>query len=1771
MSLSDSIHRLISDNEPGTAILMTDYLVVGSGYGGSVAALRLASAGQDVTMLERGREYAAGDFPYDESDIPSHVRLVRNRSDSQGYSDALFNIYTGNETDVLVGSGLGGTSLINANVAERPRDKVFDNWPQEYRNPRVLDDAYQAVDKHLSIGPSQGSDDLGKYQALKKLNAALDKQWHTKSEVRPANIAVQYESGPNNAGVHQNACTECGNCVTGCNVGAKGTLDRNLIPLAVSRGLEVYTNVTVTDLKREPDETHSWVVSVKATVQTPGSIRDEIYVIRAKNVILAAGTLGTNEILLRSARLGHLDFSKRLGEKFSTNGDGLVMSYGHESKVGALADAEQKSPPQKVGPTINGITETETLKTFSSSTNLTIEDAAIPAGITRFFNEAVISSAMLQRLGNRKLPAYIADNKIDPIAASGRGAEHSQALLIMGEDGSEGKLKLDDPDDPMGSTVNIDFPNVHHNQALTSANYIIKKEDRCTGLDGAQYVPNPLWQLLPADAANVMDGELPGGRAVTVHPLGGCAMGDDIDSGVVNASCQVYKSGAGKTDTYDGLYVMDGSVLPTAIGINPFMTISALAWHNAGKLVETSDSDEPALARFAEAWDVPERPQRADKLVRFTVREQLVGPLSNILPSLQAHPHAIRLTQKDGLVLYVEAEIPDTDAWLDQSVPFCATAKIYANPWSEDEVNKLFPYGVKPDLLTDEHLVAELSGGFHFLPEDDFTWWTDVSGGVSAICAYFRKREPCTRFLKILASGLLKQRKPQIDRRPVWAKLKDKILKYPRYAVTFWNVAVMQSRYRRMVYKFSSDELELAGEKIPAEPRLWPALLNLESTITDKASGETASAVLEVNADFLLDAGLLKLRQAPSLPSGAFAAMSIGGLFARSIFATNFWEFGGAPYPDEAVQQQTDPIPIPANGTTISPQLTKLATPLRRDDNTTYDLLMIRYENPGKPPALLLHGLAQGSQIYWTDTLDKNLASYLYEAGYDVWLADFRLTNHDVGLPDLDWTMDEIAEFDIPAMVNHVTGVTGQSTYIFAHCVGACTTAMSVLAGYLDTEKIAGAAFNAIHPWTITSPANKVRSKIGSFYRDWIKTSYLDPIPSPNDGAFQNALDRGAYAISKIEELEMDDHLEYGADELTSAICDRMTILYGRMWNHKSLDPRTHAAFKDMFGPAPSRVYQHLYYYSLQSRITNQHGDNAYLTRANLQRWKFRTIFLHGRDSRVFNPYSAELSAYNLAEFSGVKSDFEIFDDYGHMDVVFAKDADKRVYGIVDAFFRDTRTPNTPWVHKPDTDAMPNIGPVLRAAWRDGDDLKLRYWGELNRNTTVEQKGLTSEGVGVSNSSDIAIDTPSGGSRHRLLDVTAKGSPETLEFSLKALIRDESQPGINLQYGAEGWYRNLTGRGNDGFSFLVGSCRFPGTIIDNDKSDAIFGEMQNHLDSANHLFLIGDQIYADATDELFQVDSLRSKFRFRYENAFHAKTSPNFAALTRQIPTHFALDDHEWEDGWSGLPPVSTATTTQEIRQLDAITGIGSHGLENSRRFQSSGRDQIPVGGTKSVSPFSYAVNYPGESAYPIYVIDTRSNRTYRGNGATAVPQLFSNADRDDLLAWLSDAHADHPDKPKFIVSGSIVAPVTNWFASNPDAWALQDSWAGYPGSMASVMKHIADNEIQKVVFVGGDEHLSAWAKLTVAHGDKSVTAWQIVASGLYSPMPFANSKGTDFTWDAPVTLPSQDSGLSVSYRASLLSEAQSQFTKVSVTDSRLVLAVYDDEGTELANAAVNL
>lgn len=563
-----------------------DAVVVGSGFGGAVAAARLAHAGRSVVILERGKLYPPGSFPR------TPHRMSRNFWDPSEGLFGLFEIFTFRTLGALVSSGVGGGSLIYANVLLRKDEKWFvadgadgEDWPVTRAD---LEPHYDRVEAGLN--PQRYPFDVAPYDATPKTHAmkeaaeALKLDWHLPklavtfgNEGRPPVPGEPIvELHPNLHGRTRLTCRLCGECDIGCNYGSKNSTDYTFLSEAVRNGADLRPLCEVRTLA--PREGGGFKVSYvrhdPAQEGMPQSIANLPHdTVEAPIVVLAAGTLGSTNILLRS-RENFPGISPMLGARFSGNGDLLAFA------VRCRETRDGKVRPRLIDPTYGPVI-TSTIRLADALdgpepghgrgayiqdggqpafANWLAEGANLPGGIVRGAAFAFRYARRLLQLDHNSSLS----RDLSRALGSGVLTSSSLTLLGMGRDVAGGQLSL------RGNSLSLDWPRA---ASLPFFRDLTEKMRAIAHYHGGRYVPNPLSYL---------------GRTITVHPLGGCPMGRDSRRGVVNADGQVFG--------YPGLIVADGSVMPGPVGANPCLTIAALADRFVERAIETRQQRTMAAA-----------------------------------------------------------------------------------------------------------------------------------------------------------------------------------------------------------------------------------------------------------------------------------------------------------------------------------------------------------------------------------------------------------------------------------------------------------------------------------------------------------------------------------------------------------------------------------------------------------------------------------------------------------------------------------------------------------------------------------------------------------------------------------------------------------------------------------------------------------------------------------------------------------------------------------------------------------------------------------------------------------------------------------------------------------------------------------------------------------------------------------------------------------------------------------------------------------------------
>ncbi len=513
-----------------------DVIVVGSGYGGGVAASRLSRAGKKVAVLERGREVLTGQFPSRFPDLKHEMQVTGKRLRT-GPSSALFDVRLGDDMHVLVGCGLGGGSLINAGVALQPDARVFADrcWPGQVAQDGLLEEGFRRARRWLQPQSDPRAAGYTKYRTLEAAGSALG------YDIVAPTVTVSFDPNVNVAGIEQPGCTRCGDCCGGCNVGAKNSVALTYLPDAVRHGAELFTHASVRLVAKVADG--GWEVHVRR-MDANGSASPDM-ILRASMVVLGAGTLGTTEILLRS-RANGLKISDRIGERFSANGDIIAFGYGAREPVNAVGVGfPAKIEGAEVGAAVSGQLEIDDAMNLANE--LRVQEGVLPSALAPVLPVLFIPNGRL--LG--ALQSLVNGVYKGPFAKL-------QTFFAVSHDSASGRFVLDD------DRLSLAWPNAKDEPVYARLDAMLSA---IVEQSGGSYVKNPL-------AGTVM-----GHQPATAHPLGGAGMGRERGDGVVNHKGQVFDAGPERdvTAVHGGLYVVDGAVIPRSIGVNPLLTITALA------------------------------------------------------------------------------------------------------------------------------------------------------------------------------------------------------------------------------------------------------------------------------------------------------------------------------------------------------------------------------------------------------------------------------------------------------------------------------------------------------------------------------------------------------------------------------------------------------------------------------------------------------------------------------------------------------------------------------------------------------------------------------------------------------------------------------------------------------------------------------------------------------------------------------------------------------------------------------------------------------------------------------------------------------------------------------------------------------------------------------------------------------------------------------------------------------------------------------------------
>jgi len=1225
-------------------------LVVGSGYGAGVAASRLARAGQDVCILERGKEILPGEYPNKIADAQGAMQF-NVKGGRIGSPDALFELHVNDDQYALVGCGLGGTSLINANVSLEVDKRLLalEHWPAAFRgDPHAIDPYYERAREMLSPNAyPETHPTLGKLEALEHSAKAMGKRFYKTP------INVTFEDKTNKFGVPQPACTNCGDCTSGCNVGAKNTTLMNYLPDAANHGAEIFTQAKVLWVERDGDV---WRVHVE---HNDGNAEAGGVTITADHVVLGAGALGSTEILLRSQAKG-LSVSDRIGESFSGNGDALGFAYDSYFKSEKDGDSVTAGPIYAMGvgasdvatdaypgPCITGVIDMRDAD--DPAKGLVIEEGVAPGilagalGPAFFFGEALADG--FTRFGFDQVKPRLLDAKAigeavqtDPgsIAEWAYKGPMARTLtyLVMSVDDTGGRLALED------DRISIRWSNAGEQRTFRRDDD--KMREAAEAIE-AQYFSDPLWS------------QPLGHKLITVHPIGGCAMADDATGGVVDDTCRVF-SGSSGTDVHEGLYVCDGAAIPGAVGVNPLLTITAVAERAVEKLAQREGwnidyslgaetplpKPEPTTPKpSAEDAPIP-HPEHLKLSVAKWVGGHAIGPVAQAIGEAAEHfkggaiedgKAAIRKLVKD----HPEAMSPGM-AFTETMAGHISATGCHHRPCGHverirDDYTNGAAWGQSEDSKCSFRLTVTTDNLHRMIDEPEHR--SRITGEVLVSSLSPDPLPVREGTFRLLVANPAKAES--------WTMLYDMVLDGPDGPVHFHGFKTLEQR----------------GKSDP-----WTDLTTLFVTLRqgEDTDGELIGrGVLKLGIDeFMRQLNTITVYDADTLVGHVvnlipkakkaietYFMAKYAGFFAMTVFRAyggmlatlnNFAAKDAALLHPRTMRLPVAEQHIVATGDGVNIGLT-------------------RYRGGARGPLVLAPGFSVRASSFATPTVDENLTETLVAQGYDVWLFDYRASadsgNDTVHPPE--FSIDDIARYDWPAAIAKIRAVSGaQDVQALAHCVGSMSLLMGLGAGWVSHVSSLISSQLTLHP--VTDWLNYMKADLGvadTLGQISMLDGHMDFVSSGSEA--DNEIDAIAYQIPVPE-----------GQACKNPTCRRVFGVFGPSWDHRQLGHDTHLALGSMFSRVSLSPFKQLQDIMRKGLVVNADGETVYTDEDAARRLALPITFLSGATNQIFYPESGQRTRVWLSEHNGKELYRQrIIPDYGHMDLFIGRDAHRDVTPLI--------------------------------------------------------------------------------------------------------------------------------------------------------------------------------------------------------------------------------------------------------------------------------------------------------------------------------------------------------------------------------------------------------------------------------------------------------------------------------------------------------------------------
>jgi len=519
-----------------------DYVIIGSGFGGSVSAMRLAEKGYSVLVLEKGKRFEEKDFAKSNWQYWKYVWLPALRA------HGILQISILKGVMVLHGAGFGGGSLGYANVLEIPSDATFATpaWNQNIKWGEALRPHYETARKMLGAARNPKLwkadlllKDMAEERGMGYTFRATDVgAYFGESDVTVPDPFFDGE-GPARAG-----CNHCGGCMVGCRHNAKNTLPKNYLYFAEKRGARVLTEMEVVDVR--PLTMND--VRYEITFRDSTKLFKRTQTVHAKNVIFSAGVMGTMKLLLnlRDVRGSLPNLSLRLGHMVRTNSEALLGSVARRSDIN-----------YSEGVSISSI--------YNHDEITRVEPVRYPDGssLMRFLAAPLIDTDVSVPIRLLKFLWWSLTHPLDFLKALVLPGWAHNVTILLAMQHADNRMRFQ-----IGRSGFTLFRRAM--VAEKEPGYEIGAQVKGSHELTREFSKRTNGVPLGSIGENLL------GLPTTAHILGGAPIASNADEGVVNENFEVHN--------YPGLYIIDGSIMPANPGVNPSLTITALAEYAMSKI-----------------------------------------------------------------------------------------------------------------------------------------------------------------------------------------------------------------------------------------------------------------------------------------------------------------------------------------------------------------------------------------------------------------------------------------------------------------------------------------------------------------------------------------------------------------------------------------------------------------------------------------------------------------------------------------------------------------------------------------------------------------------------------------------------------------------------------------------------------------------------------------------------------------------------------------------------------------------------------------------------------------------------------------------------------------------------------------------------------------------------------------------------------------------------------------------------------------------------------